>query len=42
MTHDDAPEEEGNGRWRSIYVSVVAYTAVVIFLLWLFGRWFTG
>ena len=42
MTPDEGPAEEGSGRWRSVYVSVVAYTAAVVFLLWLFGRWFAG
>jgi len=35
-------EEAGNDRWPRIYAAVIAVTALVIFLLYLFSRHFGG
>jgi len=29
-------------RWRSVYIAVIAFTAVVFALLYLFSRYFAG
>jgi hypothetical protein len=41
MQATDHNPEDDYRHWGRIYVAVVATTAAIIFLLWLFPRWFT-
>ena len=36
------PESDSSRRWRTVYVAVVGYTALVILLLYSFSQVFTG
>ena len=42
MTSDESNQAGSAVRWRSVYAAVVAFTVVLVALLYLFSHWFAG
>ncbi|MDH3439336.1 MAG: hypothetical protein OEM63_01195 [Gammaproteobacteria bacterium] len=42
MTSNQTTDSDSAARWRHVYLAVVAFTAVIFALLYLFSSWFAG
>jgi len=42
VTSNQTTDSDSAARWRHVYLAVVAFTAVIFALLYLFSSWFAG